>query len=56
MHTGFWWGNLKESYHLEDLCVDLRTILKLILKKQDGRVWIGLIWLRTGISGGILRA
>jgi hypothetical protein len=19
MHAGFWWGNLKEKYHLEDL-------------------------------------
>jgi hypothetical protein len=30
-------------------------ILKWILKKQDGRVWTGLVWLRIGISGGLLR-
>jgi len=33
MHTGFWWGNLRESDHFEDLCLDGRIILKLIFKK-----------------------
>jgi len=28
----FWFGNLREADHLEDLCVDGRIILKLILK------------------------
>ena len=32
MHIGFWWGNLMERGHLEDLGVDGR-ILKLIFKK-----------------------
>jgi hypothetical protein len=27
MHTGFWWGNLKEREPLEDLGVDSRIIL-----------------------------
>jgi hypothetical protein len=31
-----------------------RTILKWILERQDGMVWIGLIWLRIGTSGGLL--
>jgi hypothetical protein len=35
LHTGFWWGNLKERAHLEDLGVDARIILKFILKKWD---------------------
>jgi hypothetical protein len=26
--TGFWWGNLREADHLEDLGVDERIILK----------------------------
>jgi hypothetical protein len=30
------------------------TILKLILERWDGTVWIGLIWLRIGTSGGLL--
>jgi hypothetical protein len=28
LHTGFWWGNLNESDHLEDLRLD--GILKII--------------------------
>jgi hypothetical protein len=31
-----------------------RIILKWILKKQDGVVWTGLMWLRLGTSGGLL--
>ena len=27
--------------------------LKLVLKKQDGKSWTGLIWLRIGNSGGL---
>ena len=33
MHTGFWWGELRDSDHLEDLGVDGRIILKFILKQ-----------------------
>jgi len=25
---GFWWGNLRERYHLKDLGIDGRVILK----------------------------
>jgi hypothetical protein len=35
MHTGFWWGNLRERDHLEDEGIDGRIILKLIFKKWD---------------------
>jgi len=27
VYTGFCWRNLREGYHLEDLCVDGRIIL-----------------------------
>jgi hypothetical protein len=40
--------------HLEDLRTDGRIILKLILKRQGGRVWIGFTWLKIGISGSPL--
>ena len=36
MHTGFWWGDLREKNHLEDLGIGGRVILKCIFKKWDG--------------------
>jgi hypothetical protein len=33
LHTGFRWGELRESDQLEDLGIDRRIILKLIFKK-----------------------
>jgi hypothetical protein len=36
VHTGLWWGNVRERNHLEDLDVDGRIILKWIV---DGRAW-----------------
>ena len=38
LHSGFWWGNLVERDHLENLGVDDRVILKCILKKWNGDV------------------
>ena len=42
MHTEFWWGNLKERYHLENPGVDGRIILRRIFRKLEGRImdWI----------------
>jgi hypothetical protein len=45
--TGFWWGNLRERYHLEDPGVDRRLIFRWIFRNRDG-AWTGLIWLRIG--------
>jgi hypothetical protein len=28
VHTGFWWGHLKEKYHLEHLSIEGKIILK----------------------------
>jgi hypothetical protein len=44
--TGFWWGNLCERDHLEDLDIDGKIILKWKVKNSDGRSWTGFIWLR----------
>jgi hypothetical protein len=36
LHAGFWWGNLRERYHLEDPGIDGRIILRWMFKKWDG--------------------
>jgi hypothetical protein len=41
VHTGFWWGNLREGEHLEDLGLDGRMILNVMFKKLDGEAWTG---------------
>jgi len=35
VHTGFWWGDIKDRGHLEDEGVDRKVILKWIFKKLD---------------------
>jgi hypothetical protein len=53
MHTGFWWGDLRERDHLEDISVDGRIPLIWVFKKWGGKAWIGL--LRRRIGTGLLR-
>jgi hypothetical protein len=45
-------GRVKGRDHSEDLLLDGRIIITLILRKYGGRVWTEFMWLRIGTSGG----
>jgi hypothetical protein len=49
-----YWVLVEGKGHWKDLDVGERTILKWIIEKYDGWIWIGFIWLRIGTSGGLL--
>jgi hypothetical protein len=36
VHTEFWWGNLRERSHPEDLGVDVRVVIKCTFKNWEG--------------------
>ena len=43
VHTGFWWGNLRDREHMEDPSVDGRIILRWIFRKWYGGIdWVDL--------------
>jgi len=44
-----------ERGHLKDLDMDVRIILNWIFKKRVGEACAGLIWLRIGTGGEVLR-
>jgi hypothetical protein len=46
--------NLKGRGYTEDLGVDGRTILELVLEKYGEKLWTGFIWLRVRTNGGLL--
>jgi len=46
--------NLEERENLQDLDVDGKTMLNLILKQSLGIAWAALIWLGLRTSGGVL--
>jgi len=53
MHTKFQSVNLREKYHMGDLGIHWRIILKLIFKKYGVVVWTRFNWLRTRSGGGL---
>jgi hypothetical protein len=54
MLTQFWFEGLKGRDHCEDLSVDGKIALKLILGKQGLGLWIRFIWLKIEIDDGLL--
>jgi len=43
VHAGFWWGDLREIDHLEDVGINGTIVLNLIFKNWDGDMdWIDL--------------
>jgi hypothetical protein len=43
VHTGIWWGNLRERDHLQDPCFDGKIIIRWIFRKWKGDMdWINL--------------
>jgi hypothetical protein len=54
VHSGFRWGNGRETDLLEDPGVNGRIIFRWIFRKWDVRVWTIPIWLRIGTGGGHL--
>jgi hypothetical protein len=54
MHVGYWWENQKEIDHWGGRDVSGWIILRWILERYDGVVWIGLMWFRLEIGGGLL--
>ena len=54
VHAGFWWDNLRERDHFEDLDVDGRLIFEWIFRKWDEEVWTGFLWIKIMTGGGRL--
>jgi hypothetical protein len=51
VHTGFRWGNLRETDLLEDPGINGRIILRRVFRKWDVGFWTISIWLRIGTGG-----
>jgi hypothetical protein len=54
MHVGYWWEIEKERDHWEEQDVGWLPILKCIIERLGGMIWIGSILLRRVNSGELL--
>jgi hypothetical protein len=53
VYTGFWWGNLKKTDHIENSGVDGKIIFRWIFTEWGA--WIGSVWLMIGKGGRYLK-
>jgi hypothetical protein len=51
LYKRFWWGNLRETDHLEDQGVDGIMILRWIFRKWNVGALNGSIWLKIWTGG-----
>ena len=54
VHTGFWWQDLRDSGHLEDLGIDGRKYQNGSSRSGMGKTWNELNWHRIGTGCGLL--
>jgi hypothetical protein len=54
VRTGFWWGNLRERDHLENLGVRWEYNVKKDIHEVEWGACTGLMWLKIGKGGGHL--
>jgi hypothetical protein len=53
MRAEFWWGNLKERFHIVGIRIHRRTIIKLILEGNFWWMWTKFVWLWIENSGAL---
>jgi hypothetical protein len=46
MYIKFWSASVRRRDHSEGIFIYGRIILRYMYEKQDGREWVGFIWLR----------
>jgi hypothetical protein len=54
MHTGFWWGDLREGKPLGRLRLRWEDNIKMELQEVGWGAWTGLSWLRIGTGSSLL--
>lgn len=54
VHAEFWYGKLKQKYHVEDLSIGERITLSWVLEEQFVSVWAGFLCFRVPSDGLLL--